>query len=69
MGQQKLYEKAWEKQEEHIMKMKPIISLLKEENSLQKQLVEKLQEENSVLKKHMDDYSGAVYQMLEDFHS
>lgn len=51
------------------MKMKPIISLLKEENSLQKQLVEKLQEENSVLKKHMDDYSGAVYQMLEDFHS
>ena len=47
--------------------MEQVISLLEEENSLQRQLIEKLQEENRMLHRHVDDYSGAMRQMLEDF--
>ena len=67
MKQLELYEKALREQEEHIKEMEQIISLLKEENSLQRQLIEKLQEENRMLNKHMDDYLGTVNQMLKDF--
>lgn len=69
MGQQESYEKALKKQEERIREMEQIISLLEEENSLQRQLIEKLQEENRTLTRHMDDYSDAVRRMLKDFHS
>ena len=68
MGQQEFYEQTLKQQEERIQEMEQIISLLEEENSLQRQLIEKLQEENQMLKKHMDDYSGAVRRMLGDFH-
>ena len=67
MKQLELYEKALREQEERIKEMEQIISLLKEENSLQRQLTEKLQEENRMLNKHMDDYLGTVNQMLKDF--
>ena len=67
MKQLELYEKALREQEERIKEMEQIISLLKEENSLQRQLIEKLQEENRMLNKHMDDYLGTVNQMLKDF--
>ena len=67
MKQLELYEKALREQEERIKEMEKVISLLKEENSLQRQLTEKLQEENRMLNKHMDDYLGTVNQMLKDF--
>ena len=67
MKQLELYEKALREQEERIKEMEQIISLLKEENSLQRQLIEKLQEENRMLNKHLDDYLGTVNQMLKDF--
>lgn len=69
MQQQKLYEKTSRKQEKRIQEMEQVISLLEEENSLQRQLIEKLQEENQMLEKHMNDYSGAMRQMLKDFQS
>ena len=69
MGQQELYEKTLKEQEERIGEMEQIISLLEEENSLQRQLIEKLQEENLTLTRHMDDYSDAVRRMLKDFDS
>ena len=46
MKQQDLYETAIKKQEERIQEMEQVISLLEEENSLQRQLIEKLEEEN-----------------------
>ena len=55
------------KQEERIQEMEQVISLLEEENSLQRQLIEKLEKENRMLQKHADDYSAAMRQMLEDF--
>ena len=67
MKQQELYEKALKEQEERIKEMEKIISLLEEENNLQRQLIEHMQEENRMLHKHMDDYAGAVDQMLKDF--
>lgn len=67
MKQQDLYETAIKKQEERIQEMEQVISLLDEENSLQRQLIEKLEEENRILQKHADDYSAAMRQMLEDF--
>ena len=51
MERQELYEKALEEQEGRIREMERIISLLEEENSLQRQLIEGLKEENSVLEK------------------
>lgn len=67
MKQQDLYETARKEQEECIREMEQVISLLEEENSLQRQLIEKLEEENRVLQKHANDYSRAMRQMLEDF--
>lgn len=67
MKQQDLYEAARKKQEERIRELEQVLSLLEEENSLQRQLIEKLEEENRMLQKHVDDYSGAVHQMLKDF--
>lgn len=67
MKQQELCEKAIKKQEECIREMEQVISLLEKENSLQRQLIEKLQEENLMLQKHVDDYSGTMRKMLEDF--
>lgn len=67
MKQQDLYETARKEQEECIREMEQVISLLEEENSLQRQLIEKLEEENRVLQKHANDYSKAMRQMLEDF--
>lgn len=67
MKQQDLYETARKKQEERIREMEQVISLLEEENSLQRQLIEKLGEENRMLQKHANDYSAAMRQMLEDF--
>lgn len=67
MKQQNLYETTLKKQEERIQEMEQVISLLEEENSLQRQLIEKLEEENQMLQKHANDYSAAMRQMLEDF--
>lgn len=62
MEQQKL-------QEEHIQEMEQIISLLKKENSLQKQMIEKLQEENRMLEEQAWKYLEAMRQMLKDIPS
>ena len=67
MERQELYKKALAAQERRIQEMERMISLLEEENSLQRQLIEKLEEENRLLHKHADDYSKAMRQMLEDF--
>ena len=53
MKQQDLYEAARKKQEERIRELEQVLSLLEEENRM--------------LQKHVDDYSGAMHQMLEDF--
>ena len=66
--QQGLYQKALEEQEGRIQEMERVISLLDEENSLQRQIIEKLQEENSMLEKHAQKYLETMRRMLEDIH-
>lgn len=56
MERQELYEKALKEQEGRIQEMERMISLLEEENGLQRQLIERLKEENSVLEKHAQKY-------------
>lgn len=68
MEQQGLYEKALKEQEWRIQEMERIISLLEEENSLQRQLIERLKEENSVLEKQAQKYLDTMHKMLEDIH-
>ena len=68
MERQELYEKALEEQEGRIREMERIISLLEEENSLQRQLIEGLKEENSVLEKQAQKYLETKRKMLEDIH-
>ncbi len=68
MEQQGLYKKALDEQEGRIREMERMITLLEEENSLQRQIIEKLQEENSVLEKHAHKYLETVRAMLEDIH-
>mgnify|MGYP000069944639 FL=1 len=68
MERQELYEKALEEQEGRIREMERIISLLEEENSLQRQLIEGLKEENSVLEKQAQKYLETMRKMLEDIH-
>ena len=51
-----LYEKVLKEQEGRIQEMERMISLLEEENSLQRQLVKRLKEENRVLEKHAQKY-------------
>ena len=61
MERQELYEKALEEQEGRIREMERIISLLEEENSLQRQLIEGLKEENSVLEsRHRNTWKQCV---------
>lgn len=69
MEQREQYEKAAEKQEERIRAMEQAISLLEEENGLQRQLIDKLQEENSMLEKQAREYLAAMRRMLGDIHS
>ena len=68
MERQGSYEKALEEQEGRIREMERIISLLEEENSLQRQLIEGLKEENSVLEKQAQKYLETMRKMLEDIH-
>ena len=68
MERQELYEKALKEQEGRIREMERIISLLEEENSLQRQLIEGLKEENSVLEKQAQKYLETMRKMLEDIH-
>ncbi len=68
MEQRKVYKKALEEQEGRIQEMERMITLLEEENSLQRQIIEKLQEENSVLEKHAQKYLETMRAMLEDMH-
>ena len=63
MERQELYEKALEEQEGRIREMERIISLLEEENSLQRQLIEGLKEENSVLEKQAQKYLETMRKM------
>lgn len=69
MKQQESLEKTAEKQEKCIQEMEQAISLLKEENDLQRQLIEKLQEENRMLEKHAKECLDTMCRMLEDIHS
>lgn len=69
MEQQKSQVKTEEIQEERIREMEQVISLLEEENSLQKQLIEKLQEENRTLEEQAWKYLETMRQMLGDIHS
>lgn len=68
MQRQGLYQKALEEQDGRIQEMERVISLLEEENSLQRQIIEKLKEENSVLQKHAQEYLETMRKMLEDIH-
>ncbi len=68
MEQQGLYKKALDEQEGRIREMERMITLLEEENSLQRQIIEKLQEENSVLERHAQKYLETMRAMLEDMH-
>lgn len=68
MERQELYEKALKEQKGRIQEMERMISLLEEENSLQRQLIGRLKEENSVLEKHAQKYLGTMRKMLEDIH-
>lgn len=68
MERQGLYKKALEEQEGRIREMERIISLLEEENSLQRQLIERLREENDVLEKQAQKYLETMRKMLEDIH-
>jgi len=68
MERQELYEKALKEQEGRIQEMERMISLLEEENGLQRQLIERLEEENSVLEKHAQKYLETMHKMLEDIH-
>lgn len=68
MKQQESYKNAIKKQEDYIREMENYISLLEEENNLQKQLIAKLQEENSMLQKQYGDYTKAVHQMMNGLH-
>lgn len=68
MQRQGLYQKALEEKEGRIREMERVISLLEEENSLQRQIIETLKEENSVLEKHAQEYLETMRRMLEDIH-
>lgn len=68
MERQGSYKKALEEQEGRIQEMERMISLLEEENSLQRQLIERLREENDVLEKHAQKYLETMRKMLEDIH-
>ncbi len=68
MGQQEAYKKALDEQKGCIQEMERMITLLEEENSLQRQVIEKLQEGNSVLEKHAQKYLETMRAMLEDMH-
>lgn len=68
MERQGLYKKALEAQEGRIREMEQMISLLEEENSLQRQIIERLREENSMLEKHAQEYLETMHRMLEDIH-
>ena len=68
MEQQDLYKKAGKIQEALRQEMEQVISLLEEENSLQRQLIEKLQEENRMLEKHAEEYLETMRRMLQDIH-
>lgn len=69
MGQQGSQEEAERIQEGRIREMEHAISLLEEENSMQKQLTEKLQEENRMLAGQAWKYLETMRQMLKDIHS
>ena len=69
MGKQKSQEKTEKIQEERIREMEQVISLLEEENSLQKQLIGKLRDENRTLEEQAWKYLQAMQQMLGDIHS
>ena len=49
--------------------MEQAISLLEEENDLQRQLIGKFQEENQMLEKHAQECLDAMRRMLKDIHS
>ena len=66
MNQQKLQEKTIKKQEMCMQEMQQAITLLKEENRLQKELIHYLQEENEMLQKHAEDYARVMRQMLDE---
>lgn len=66
MKQQELWETATGKQEKIIQEMERSISLLKEENDLQRQLIKKLQEENRMLEKHAQECLDTMRRMLQD---
>lgn len=68
MQRQGLYQKTLEEKEGRIREMERVISLLEEENSLQRQIIETLKEENSVLEKHAQEYLETMRRMLEDIH-
>lgn len=68
MERQELYEKTFKEQEGRIQEMEQMISLLEDENSLQRQLIERLKEENSVLEKHAQKYLETMRKMLEDIY-
>lgn len=68
MERQGSYKKTLEEQEGQIQEMERMISLLEEENSLQRQLIERLREENDVLEKHAQKYLETMRKMLEEIH-
>ena len=66
MKQQESLEKPAGKQEKRIQEMEQAISLLEEENDLQRQLIGKLREENRMLEKHAQECLDTMRRMLKD---
>ena len=66
MEQKNLKKKAMERQQGRLEEMEQVISLLEEENRLQKELIGYLQEENALLQRQMEDYLKTVHGMLDD---
>lgn len=56
-------------QKKQMQEMEQYISVLEEENTLQKQLIEMLQKQNAVLQQHYEEYVDTVHQMMKDFES
>lgn len=66
MRQQKLHENALKKREDYIYEMENYISILEEQNEVQRQQIEKLQEENSMIQRQYEEYTSLVRRMMDE---
>jgi len=67
MGQRDryIYGKMAERQDALIRELQHTVTLLEEQNELQKELIVQLREENGMLRGHLEDYVDLVHQMMD----